>query len=51
MRLSAANKSGNEGRTISCTVPMIRDDIPVGILLRALNVIGDKAIQNLMIYD
>lgn len=30
---------------------MIREDIPVGILLRALNVIGDKQIQNLMIYD
>jgi DNA-directed RNA polymerase II subunit RPB2 len=30
---------------------MIREDIPVGILLRALNIIGDKQIQKLIIYD
>jgi hypothetical protein len=30
---------------------MIREDIPVGILMRALNIIGDKQIQNLIIYD
>ena len=32
-------------------IPMIRDDIPVAVLLRALNIIGDKQIQDLMIYD
>ena len=30
---------------------MIREDIPVAILLRALDIIPDKAIQDLMIYD
>lgn len=30
---------------------MIRDEIPVAILLRALDIIPDKAIQDLIIYD
>ena len=30
---------------------MIKEDIPVAILLRALDIIPDKAIQDLMIYD
>ena len=30
---------------------MVREDIPVAILLRALDIIPDKAIQDLMIYD
>ena len=33
------------------TIPMIREDIPVAILLRALNCISDKQIQDLIIYD
>ena len=32
-------------------IPMIKEDIPIVILLRALNVIGDKQIQDLIIYD
>lgn len=31
-----------KGSVIKCSIPMIRDEIPVGVLLRALNVIGDK---------
>ena len=34
-----------------CQIPMIKEDIPIVILLRALNVIGDKQIQDLIIYD
>jgi DNA-directed RNA polymerase II subunit RPB2 len=30
---------------------MIRDAVPVGILLRALGVVEDKQIMDLMIYD
>lgn len=30
---------------------MIREEIPVAILMRALDIISDKAIQDLMIYD
>lgn len=30
---------------------MIKDEIPLAILMRALNIIGDKQIQDLMIYD
>lgn len=30
---------------------MVREDIPVAILLRALDITSDKAIQDLMIYD
>lgn len=30
---------------------MIREDIPVAVLLRALDIIPDKAIQDLMIYE
>ena len=51
VRLMSKVKSGFQGQTIQSAVPQIREDIPVGILLRALNVIGDKQIQDLMIYD
>ena len=30
---------------------MVREDIPVGVLMRALGVQEDKKIQNLIIYD
>jgi hypothetical protein len=45
------SKAGIHGQSIISTIPQIREDIPVGILLRALNVIGDKQIQDLIIYD
>jgi len=32
-------------------MPLVRDEIPIVILLRALNIIGDKQIQDLIIYD
>lgn len=51
VRLMSKTKAGFQGQTIQSAVPQIREDIPVGILLRALNVIGDKQIQDLMIYD
>jgi len=51
VRLSAKGKSSFKGQTIKATIPMVREDIPVAILLRALDIIPDKAIQDLMIYD
>lgn len=51
VKLSAKGKSSFKGQTIKATLPMIREDIPVAILLRALDIIPDKAIQDLMIYD
>lgn len=39
------------GQTIRATIPMIKESIPVAILLRALDIISDKAIQDLIIYD
>ena len=34
------------------SIPLIKDsEIPVAILLRALDVIGDKQIQDLIVYD
>ena len=51
VKLSAKGKSSFKGQTIKATIPMIREEIPVAILLRALDIIPDKAIQDLMIYD
>lgn len=51
VRLSAKGKSSFKGQTIKATIPMIREDIPVAVLLRALDIIPDKAIQDLMIYE
>jgi len=42
VKLKAKGKSGYQGQTIMATIPMIREDIPVAILLRALNCISDK---------
>ena len=33
------------------SLPIVREDIKLGYLLRALGVVGDKQIQNLIIYD
>lgn len=38
-------------QTIVSKIPMIKEDIPVAILLRALNIISDKQIQDLIVYD
>jgi len=51
VKLKSKTKSGFQGQTIMAQIPMIREDIPVAILMRALNIIGDKQIQDLMIYD
>lgn len=51
VKLSAKGKSSFMGQTIRATIPMIKEDIPVAILLRALDIISDKAIQDLIIYD
>lgn len=54
VKLTAKGKSGASGfrgQTIQATIPMVREDIPVAILLRALDITSDKAIQDLMIYD
>ena len=41
-----------KGQTIQATIPMIRDpEIPIAVLLRALGVIEDKPIQDLIVYD
>ena len=43
VKLKSKAKSGSaEGQTIWAQIPMIKEDIPIVILLRALNVIGDK---------
>ena len=42
VKLTTNQKSGYQGQTIMCQIPMIKEDIPVGVLFRALNVIGDK---------
>lgn len=42
VKLTTKQKAGYQGQTIKVQIPMIKEDIPVGILLRALNVIGDK---------
>ena len=41
-----------KGQTIQATIPMIKDpEIPIAVLLRALGVIEDKPIQDLIVYD
>jgi len=42
VRLTSRTKAGFQGQTILTAIPQIREDVPVGILMRALNVIGDK---------
>ena len=44
VRLSAKGKSSFKGQTIKATIPMVREEVPVAILLRALEIISDKAI-------
>ena len=51
VRLNSKAKAGGGGQTIVCSIPMIKEEIPLAILMRALNIIGDKQIQDLMIYD
>lgn len=40
--LTHKNKSGFQGQFIEAQIPMIKRPIPVVILMRALNIIGDK---------
>ena len=47
VKLLAKQGAEGKGRVIVCSIPMIKVDISVGVLLRALNIIGDKQIQNL----
>ena len=52
LRAKGSAKSGFKGQTIQATIPMIKEsEIPVAILLRALDIIGDKQIQDLIVYD
>ena len=41
----------NKNGEIKANLPAVKEDIPVVILLRALDIISDKAIQDLVIYD
>lgn len=45
------SKGDYQGQTIDCDIPLVKEPIPVGIILRALGIIGDKQVQSLMIYD
>ena len=44
VKLTSKAKSSFKGRTIQATIPMLKSEVPVAILLRALNIIGDKQI-------
>jgi hypothetical protein len=44
VRLNSKAKAGGGGQTIVCSIPMIKEEIPLAILMRALNIIGDKQI-------
>ena len=45
LRSKGSSKSGFKGQTIQASIPMIKDsEIPIAILLRALDIIGDKQI-------
>ena len=47
-----SGRQGAKGQTIQASIPLIKDsEIPVAILLRALDIIGDKQIQDLIVYD
>lgn len=51
VKLCNKSKQGSGSQTIVCSIPMIQQDIPLVILMRALNIIGDKQILDLIIYD
>jgi DNA-directed RNA polymerase II subunit RPB2 len=51
VKLTAKEKSEKKGQTLCARLPIIREDVPIAILFRALNVCSDKQIQDMMIYD
>lgn len=42
---------GGYGSTISCTLPYIKTDVPIGIVFRALGVVSDEQILDCICYD
>lgn len=48
---SASNDTGSTGQTIKAGLPYIRNDIPIVVVFRALNVIADKDILDHICYD
>ena len=52
--LQMYNKGGRgmtEGNQIRCTMPYIRDDIPIVIIFRALGYISDRDVIEHVVYD
>ena len=45
------SQSGNTGQVMKTTLPYIRNDIPIVVVFRALNVIADKDILDHIVYD
>jgi len=57
MQMKADQKSNaglnmtKENQAIYCTIPLIRESIPLVILFRALNCVADKLIMNRICFD
>jgi len=56
MQMKSDAKNGRvsgpkENASIYCTIPLIRDSIPLVILFRALNCVADKTILNRICFD
>ena len=51
IKLTSKQKADSKGQTLMARIPMIREDVPIAILFRALNICSDKQIQDMMIYD
>lgn len=49
--LARTAEKGTAGQYIRCQIPYIRQDIPIGIVFRALGVISDKDIIDHICYD
>lgn len=48
---SASNDAGTTGQVMKAGLPYIRNDIPIVVVFRALNVIADKDILDHIVYD
>ncbi|KAI3641373.1 hypothetical protein MIR68_000503 [Amoeboaphelidium protococcarum] len=49
--LSRLADKGTSGQYIRCQIPYIKQDIPIGIVFRALGVVADKDILSHIVYD
>jgi DNA-directed RNA polymerase II subunit RPB2 len=49
--LARTTEKGTAGQYIRVTLPYIKQDIPIGIVFRALGVVADKDILNYICYD